>query len=279
MVRVITYAPDIVNQIRPLYASAHASTIVTLLAQKIARVRLDSSVRDARQLLEDWFSILLLKYSQNLAKQNAHTVTEMINFQFDNNSLFSDHQNLSNLPTKVFSLLKSDLLQEYTFPFILSPSCSFMSQSPKYANFSDYWSFLHCLINNISTEAFDRALYPVCSGFKTQYDKNPVYLELSKQALTSSACNFFLFDKYYYFIVYYPNMPDDNTWSPSPNSSIVEIKETLMKGRPVKAPLIVLGSENAQLLYELLLEEDNTRGIGYTKFIQFIKQLTTSLNK
>ncbi len=108
-----------------IYHTADVDAILSLLTHKIIRSSLDEGIKEARELLQDWMTILLTNYNEHVATLTGpKRGTKILD------TTFSKYPNLKHLSRLVFGLLKNPLLSADTTD-------------------ADYWSYLHALYRYI----------------------------------------------------------------------------------------------------------------------------------
>jgi len=260
--RVITMQVGIARDRKQLYSDADPNVVLCLLTHKLIRASLDEGIEEGRLLLQDWLTILLTHYNEQLEHEGRKNERALVPLQHQHQQAaeidltFSKIPSLRKLSRYVFALLKSALLKTDS----LDP---------------DYIIYLQCLYGGLEPLHLQKALYPDLASYGAPNNLSSQGLPLSKASIIASGCKLFLVDAFTVLCVYL--CTNDNTEEPVPfpppkNSLIRKTINTLKADRHVTPQIIMArpGTPEEAVFFAMLIEEGGVDGQSYADFLSVI---------
>ncbi|PRP78812.1 hypothetical protein PROFUN_00985 [Planoprotostelium fungivorum] len=231
--RVFTSRHSVSRSMQKVHREADASTVLSLLTQKIIRSSLDTTFAEADLLLRDWVTILLTQQAEYVTKNMGNV----------------------NLPETTSDSLLSQLIR---YVFGLSKNAIMRPDVD-----GDRWSFLHSLYSGLSPDLLIRCIYPQLQkvGFSDRAGRPLLFS-------STQGSDDLILDSFSHIMIVHPDQqpPEQGGFT---RREVARLKSQ----RPMTAKVSYFPSSSLdRTLFHMMLEEEGAGGEGYKTFTEQLHQ-------
>mgnify|MGYP001066399640 CR=1 FL=1 len=265
-----------------------------MLIPQLIRASLDEGQTEGRLLLQDWLTILLTHYNEQLdqesKKSKANKPAEILPPQQPQSPSeidlsFSKIPNLKRLSRSVFALLNSPLMRTENIDsdYVIYLQClyRYLYRYPSHHHNNINKSLTLPTHSGLEPQFLHRALYPELSSYGAPNNLSCQGLPLAKSSVLSSGCRLFLLDAFTSIYVYYlGGGPEGEIPFPPPKGSLIRKTIDLWKQERHITPKVVMtkaGGQEEYLFLKMLIEEGVDGGQSFQDFINVVTREVSTL--